>query len=203
MSAQERAELIAATATRTRNGNGNGHTEHAGRAALAGRCGRRRRPCRATARNGNGTARPAVVEELIGTGPRPKPPVLDAQTWNEYQERVTALVQGYRMRGHRFADLDPLGLTQVDQSELSLERFGLADVDPNTMFATGNFAGDTQLPLREIVRRLKETYARTIGAEFRNIEEPEIRGWIQERHGVDGQPHRACRPSSNAHPVAS
>jgi 2-oxoglutarate dehydrogenase E1 component len=85
------------------------------------------------------------------------------------------------MRGHRFADLDPLGLTQVDKSELSLERFGLADVDQNTMFATGNFAGDTQLPLREIVRRLKETYTRTIGAEFRNIEEPEIRSWLQEQ----------------------
>ena len=57
---------------------------------------------------------------------------LDAQTWNEYQERVTALVQGYRVRGHRFADLDPLGLYKPDQSELSLERFGLAEVDPDT-----------------------------------------------------------------------
>jgi 2-oxoglutarate dehydrogenase E1 component len=28
---------------------------------------------------------------------------------------------------------------------------------------------------------LQETYCRTIGVEYRNIEEPEIRGWLQER----------------------
>jgi 2-oxoglutarate dehydrogenase E1 component len=135
----------------------------------------------------NGNGRPAVVEELVGTAPRAptvataQGPTLDQQMWNEYQERVTALVQGYRMRGHRFAELDPLGLHRPDTSELSLERFGLADVDPDTVFATGNFGGDGQLPLRDIVRRLKETYTRTIGVEFRNIEEPEVRGWIQEQ----------------------
>jgi 2-oxoglutarate dehydrogenase E1 component len=129
----------------------------------------------------NGNGRPPMVDELAGTGPRPRAEGPDAQLLSEYQERVTALVQGYRMRGHRFANLDPLGLAQVDQSELSLERFGLADCDPETVFATGNFAAEGRLPLREIVRRLKETYTRTIGVEFRNIEEPEIRGWFQEQ----------------------
>jgi 2-oxoglutarate dehydrogenase E1 component len=105
----------------------------------------------------------------------------DSQTMAQYQERVTALVQGYRMRGHRFAQLDPLGLTRGDASELSLERFGLADVDPDTVFATGNFAGLGFMQLKEIVRRLKETYTRAIGVEFRNIEEPEIRAWLQEQ----------------------
>jgi 2-oxoglutarate dehydrogenase E1 component len=129
--------------------------------------------------NGN---RPELVDELIGSGPRPRVAgALDAQLISEYQERVTALVQGYRMRGHRFAQLDPLGLTQSDQSELSLERFGLADIDPDTMFATGNFAAEGKLPLREIVRRLKDTYARNIGIEYRNLEEPEIRSWFQEQ----------------------
>ena len=50
---------------------------------------------------GTGTARAGVGVAPSGG------PTLDQQTWNEYQERVTALVQGYRMRGHRFADLDP------------------------------------------------------------------------------------------------
>merc|ERR1711916_378384 len=76
---------------------------------------------------------------------------------------------------------DPLGLHKPDMSELSLERFGLADVDPNTPFATGNFAGPPMLPLREFVWRLKETYCRSIGVEYRNIQEPEIRAWLQER----------------------
>ena len=99
----------------------------------------------------------------------------------ELQERVTALVNGYRLRGHRFADLDPLGLTPRQDYDLSLDRFGLADVDPQTRFITGNFGGEKELPLGEFVRRLEETYCRHIGAEFRNIEEPEVRAWLQTR----------------------
>jgi 2-oxoglutarate dehydrogenase E1 component len=99
----------------------------------------------------------------------------------DYQERVTALVNGYRLRGHRFARLDPLGLSKPEHDELSLERFGLDQVNPNTLFATGNFSGPPKLSLKEFVRRLQETYCRTIGVEYRNIEEPEIRSWLQER----------------------
>ncbi len=182
MSAEERAELGATTSAPRGNGSGNGNG-HAMRTLVG---------MPAPSHNAeadepqptplNGT-RPTLVDELIGTGPRPAAPgaSVQMQLMNEYQERVTALVQGYRMRGHRFAQLDPLGLTRADQSELSLERFGLAEVDPDTVFATGNFAGEGRLPLREIVRRLKETYARNIGVEFRNLEEPEIRAWFQEQ----------------------
>lgn len=132
--------------------------------------------------NGN-SARPPGVDEYIG-GPGGHAPSWkpgDPDIVNVYQERMTALVQGFRMRGHRFANLDPLGLRTVDASELSLERFGLADVDPDTLFVTGNFAGPPQLPLKEFIRRLRETYTRTIGVEFRNIEEPPIRAWLQEQ----------------------
>jgi 2-oxoglutarate dehydrogenase E1 component len=166
------SEAVVRHAHTNGNGNGNGHGATNG-ATAAG----------AVQVNGqvNGQ-KPPVLDEWMERGSVP-PKALwsDNQTANEYQERVTALVQGYRMRGHRFAQLDPLGLSEVDESELSLERFGLADVDPDTVFATGNFAGRPQLPLREIVRRLRETYTRTIGVEFRNIEEPEIRSWMQEQ----------------------
>jgi len=99
----------------------------------------------------------------------------------DYQERVTALVNAYRARGHRHADLDPLGIAKVDNDDLSLARFGLDQVDPSALFATGNFSTPAKLPLKEFVRRLQETYCRTIGVEFRDIEEPEIRGWLQEQ----------------------
>ena len=98
MSAQDRAELI--DGPEAAHHNGNGHT-----ATLVGLPSPTSPAPMPINGNGqkNGLPRPALVEELIGTGPRPKAPLLDAQTWNEYQERVTALVQGYRMRGHRFA----------------------------------------------------------------------------------------------------
>ncbi len=102
-----------------------------------------------------------------------------AQVHSEYQERVTALVNGYRSRGHRYAQLDPLGLAPAADDDLALERFGLADCDPGLRFATGNFAGGGFLPLREIVTRLQDTYTRTIGVEYRFVEEPAIRAWLQ------------------------
>src|SRR5262249_27382625 len=35
--------------------------------------------------------------------------------------------------------------------------------------------------LREILKRLEETYCRTIGVEFTHVEDPEQRLWLQER----------------------
>ncbi|HET6340305.1 MAG TPA: 2-oxoglutarate dehydrogenase E1 component [Polyangiales bacterium] len=151
----------------TVNGLGNGHA-----AAYAKSNGT------TNGANGNGHAVAAVVEYAATS---PGISVADSDLQKDYQERVTALVNGYRLRGHRFAQLDPLNLANPENDELSLERFGLDQVDPNTMFATGNFAGPPQLPLKDFVHRLQETYCRTIGVEYRNIEEPEIRGWLQER----------------------
>ncbi len=95
----------------------------------------------------------------------------------ELQARVSAMVNAYRVRGHLFAKLDPLGLAEEPPFELSLETFHLADVDPSTVFAYGN----KKLPLGEIERRLQETYCRSIGAEFTFIEDPEERRWLQHR----------------------
>ncbi len=128
---------------------------------------------------GNGHGHAQTVADYPGTAPGV--PIDDSDLQKDYQERVTALVNGYRLRGHRFAELDPLGIYLPDRNELSLERFGLDHVDPNSLFATGNFSGPPQLPLKEFVRRLQETYCRTIGVEYRNIEEPEIRGWLQDQ----------------------
>jgi 2-oxoglutarate dehydrogenase E1 component len=181
----EARAALNSTAQSTGNGNGNGRNSQVNGAYAHGNG------------NGNGNGhhaamydRPSMVEDVFGGAAALMPPAVastsmtpayDQQALSQYQERVTALVQGYRMRGHRFAQLDPLGLMETDASELSLERFGLADVDPDTVFATGNFGGRAFMPLKEIVRRLKETYTRTIGVEFRNIEEPEIRAWLQDQ----------------------
>ncbi len=100
----------------------------------------------------------------------------------ELQSRVSAMVNAYRVRGHLFADLDPLGIlprrgVNRPAGELGLAAFGLADVDPETPF---NAMAQT-LPLRELVRRLEETYCRTIGVEVTQLEETEERDWLQTR----------------------
>jgi 2-oxoglutarate dehydrogenase E1 component len=103
----------------------------------------------------------------------------DALLVSELQGRVSAMVNAYRVRGHIYADVDPLNRNQLEPKELSLAAFGLDQIDPQTVFFTGDMAGPTTLPLQEIVARLKETYCRTIGVEYTFIEVPEERLWLQ------------------------
>ncbi len=109
------------------------------------------------------------------------PSVDDLQTANLMQGRVSALVNAYRVRGHLFAELDPLNLHVQPPDELSLKRYGLDQVDPQAVFSTGDMAGPDVATLQDIVRRLKETYCRTIGVEFTSIEDSEQRRWLQQR----------------------
>ncbi|HYS09970.1 MAG TPA: 2-oxoglutarate dehydrogenase E1 component [Myxococcales bacterium] len=101
---------------------------------------------------------------------------------DESQEKVSELINAYRIRGHLFANLDPLGMLQPPPAELELDHFGLSEVDLDKTFATGDFApGVRELTLREILARLKRTYCRTIGVEFMHGEDPAIRRWLEER----------------------
>ncbi len=135
--------------------------------------------------NGNGHAAllPATAEFVPGavSSPHAALPTADALFVSELQGRVSALVNAYRVRGHIYADLDPLSRNPPVPSELSLETFGLDQVDPNTVFFTSDMAGPSTLPLKDIVARLKETYCRTIGVEFTFMEDPEERQWLQRR----------------------
>jgi 2-oxoglutarate dehydrogenase E1 component len=115
--------------------------------------------------------------ERRGSDRRSFLPGPETRAATELQSRVSAMVNAFRVRGHLFADLDPLGLSHKPPFELNLEAFGLENVDPETTFQ----AMAQQLPLREIASRLKETYCRTIGAEVTQIEDPEERDWLQHR----------------------
>ena len=115
------------------------------------------------------------------------PPSSEVLAANELQARLSALINAYRVRGHLFANLDPLGLHRSPpKDELVLKRYGLAHVDPDTIFATGNLAGPATEPLHSVLARLKDTYARTIGVEFTFLENQEARDWLRERMELTG-----------------
>ncbi len=110
------------------------------------------------------------------------------------QESVAELINAYRIRGHLFAKLDPLGLLQPPPAELTLLHFGLSDEDLDKTFATGDFSpGSAELTLREIVQRLQRTYTRSIGVEFMHGEDPAIKRWLQERMESTGNEARLTR----------
>src|SRR5438445_2865621 len=135
--------------------------------------------------NGNGAAVALRAEGSFAgalldlSANAPEAQRLDAE---EKQEAVAELINAYRIRGHLFANIDPLGLLEPPPPELEPENFGLTQEDLGKPFATGDFdVGVPTLPLREIVARLKRTYCRTIGAEYMHGEEPRIRRLLPQR----------------------
>ena len=96
------------------------------------------------------------------------------------QGRVYQLVNAYRVRGHLFAKIDPLGTPPEAAPELELSNFGLTESDYDVTFPTVGVAGiPERATLREIIAHLSATYCGSIGVEFTHIEEPEARDWLQ------------------------
>ena len=96
--------------------------------------------------------------------------------------RVYQLVNAYRVRGHLFAHIDPLGQPPSAPPELELDNFDLSEADLDKPFPTVDLAGLPAIStLRDIITRLEETYCRAIGVEFTHIEDPVQRIWLQRR----------------------
>ncbi len=97
------------------------------------------------------------------------------------QDRVNNLVREYRVRGHLVANLDPLGFDRPDSPELNPGVYGLNQEDLNRPFddtSNDNGLGGT---IDAILTRLRNTYCRSIGAQFMHIDRRNIRDWLQRR----------------------
>ena len=96
------------------------------------------------------------------------------------QGRVFQLINAYRVRGHLFANLDPLGQAPPLGAELRLETYGLSEADLDTVFPNVGIAGlPERATLRQIVSYLTETYCSSIGVEFTHIDDSAMREWLQ------------------------
>jgi 2-oxoglutarate dehydrogenase E1 component len=84
--------------------------------------------------------------------------------------QVQLLVRAYQVRGHHLADLDPLGIMDVDLAdvqppELELSHFGFSERDLDKQIALGpgilpHFVGEGRksMSLGDIIGTLKQTY---------------------------------------------
>jgi 2-oxoglutarate dehydrogenase E1 component len=98
------------------------------------------------------------------------------------QAAVLMLVEAYRLRGHRLAQLDPLGLTRPDPPpELDPAFFGLGRGDDDTEFTTAGFGGRTRMRFRDIREQLERVYGGTVAAELAHITDTDERLWLQSR----------------------
>src|SRR4051794_1815204 len=96
--------------------------------------------------------------------------------------RALMMIRAYRMRGHLYANLDPLGLAaRGDHEELHPSHYGFSDADIDRPIFLDNVLGLEFGTIREIVAILERTYCLTLGVEFMHISDPAEKAWIQER----------------------
>ena len=102
------------------------------------------------------------------------------------QTAVLQLINAYRFRGHRQAELDPLHqYERPEVPELDPAFHGLGDGDLDIAFNTGSLFGPDEATLRDIIGQLRRTYCGPIGAEYMHINETGQKRWLQQR--VEGQ----------------
>ncbi|MCU7921824.1 MAG: 2-oxoglutarate dehydrogenase E1 component [Candidatus Thiodiazotropha sp. (ex Dulcina madagascariensis)] len=100
----------------------------------------------------------------------------------EQQASVLRYINGYRMRGHQNADLDPLKLREfVHVDDLDLAYHKLDKIDPNAIFNTGSLFAPERLPMREIIELMDKSYCGSVGTEYGHITDTKQKRWIQER----------------------
>jgi 2-oxoglutarate dehydrogenase E1 component len=98
------------------------------------------------------------------------------------QVSVLQLINAYRFLGLRHANVDPLKrFPKPEVPELEPSYYGLTEADMNAVFNTGSLVGPEQLPLREILRAVRETYCGSIGVEYMYISDVAQKRWIQSR----------------------
>lgn len=106
------------------------------------------------------------------------------------QARVEECIARHRELGHLLACLDPLASCAIDHPLLALDAFELSPEDLDRIFYTPSCSLWDEAPLREILGMLRETYCRSVGVEYSHLQDPEERGWLEERmESVRNRPH--------------
>ena len=95
---------------------------------------------------------------------------------------IERLIQAYRMLGHLYADLDPLGLMPRQRpKELTTEYYGLDDSMLRHRVEVVSIDAERALPLGEVVDTLERVYCRTVASEHMHLTASDERRWIERR----------------------
>ena len=108
--------------------------------------------------------------------------MVDAATMHK-QVLVLQMIGKFRTLGMLHASLDPLQRQEPAYiPDLDLRTYGFTEADLDTEFDVGSFkGGGARMRLRDIIEALKQTYTRTLGAEYMYISDTPVKRFIQER----------------------
>ena len=95
--------------------------------------------------------------------------------------RIQEYINAFRVRGHLIADVDPLEYQQRWHPDLDIRSYGLSLWDLDRSFKTGGFGGRPKAKFRNMLGILRDSYCRTVGVEYMQIQNPVERQWFQEK----------------------
>ena len=132
--------------------------------------------------DGAGTAVsvPALAFQVSGAGQPASE--LKTSSYSELAWNLQRMIWQYRLRGHYYAKIDPLDLTNEEASELTPERFGLSERDLDARVpAQTAVAMYKDATVREILGHMAKTYTGTVGYEISHVENQEEIDWLVQR----------------------
>ncbi|ACZ20904.1 2-oxoglutarate dehydrogenase E1 component [Sanguibacter keddieii DSM 10542] len=106
---------------------------------------------------------------------------VDADAEAAKPARIAELIHSYRSRGHLMADTDPLAYRQRKHPDLDVQTHGLTLWDLDRVFPVNGFGPKPKATLRDVLGLLRDSYCRTIGAEYMHLADRTQRKWLQER----------------------
>ena len=99
------------------------------------------------------------------------------------QNKFDALVQAYRVYGHKKAKINPLECkSRADDRELKLEGYGLNSADLDKEFKSNRtYFGKDRMTLRESIELLERTYCSSLGVEFMYLSDKSKKEWFMDK----------------------
>ena len=99
----------------------------------------------------------------------------------QVQARVWQLINAYRVRGNRLADLDPLVYDPAPQPSLDPATYGFTVWDLDRSFYSADLFEEPRGTLREILAALRRAYCRRWTVEYMHIASRERKLWVRRR----------------------
>ncbi|WP_314818422.1 2-oxoglutarate dehydrogenase E1 component [Capnocytophaga gingivalis] len=121
----------------------------------------------------------APAASSVASSPQAAPVPVSGKVEKELQ--VLNLIKAYQRQGHLLAQIDPLKERKARQVSLSLEKFGLSQADLSTVFDAAKEIHLAPSPLSVILKKLEDTFTKSIAIEFEHLDNEQEKKWFQEK----------------------
>lgn len=104
----------------------------------------------------------------------------EKEDYTEKTSHVMQMINAYRVRGHLLASTNPLGREVYYYPELDPSHYGFTIWDLNRVFHVDDAWEKNNMPLRDVIELLRDSYCSQSSIEFMHIQNFERKEWIKK-----------------------